>query len=429
MKPKTKIEFKVSELSSSLNSLTTKQIAFADKQFFQKQCFATKNHGFCLECGNSIDTNEIRNNKVQCLFCGSKLDVVLSRAKKYASDTFFMGVTSLVKDSVYDFQLSRIFEFKKYYKKGEKSVLSVREICQNWYEAGGKRVIVSKMLNGFTGNYYGDMEIRRIRALGYGYHSTYDPNPHIYCPTSQFRDEYIKRGISSKIKGLDLKFLLKYIEKPKVETLLKAEFYDILDLWSYDNIEKYWDTLKICLRNNYKPKDAGMYKDLLEALAYLEKDLRNSQFVCPKNLKKSHDFYIDKRCEKEIGKELKKIQDMNPKFLEEKMKFSKLLFTNNEITIQPLKNVEDFLTEGTVLKHCVFKNAYYKKKDSLVLSARIKGKPIETIEVCLKKFTIKQCHGYDNKNSKYHAQILNLVNSNIPKIRRIALNSSTRKAA
>ncbi len=61
--------------------------------------------------------------------------------------------------------------------------------------------------------------------------------------------------------------------------------------------------------------------------------------------------------------------------------------------------------------HCV--GSYHTKTDSLILSACIDGKKIETIEVSLTQLRVIQSRGVCNKNTKYHNRIVNLVNQNI----------------
>mgnify|MGYP000296788918 FL=1 len=51
------------------------------------------------------------------------------------------------------------------------------------------------------------------------------------------------------------------------------------------------------------------------------------------------------------------------------------------------------------MHHCVFTNEYYLKADSLILSATIDGKRIETIEVSLKRMEVVQSRGVCNKNT------------------------------
>lgn len=45
------------------------------------------------------------------------------------------------------------------------------------------------------------------------------------------------------------------------------------------------------------------------------------------------------------------------------------------------------------MHHCVYSNGYYRKDDSLILSATIDGKRIETVEVSLSKLTVVQSRG------------------------------------
>ena len=64
------------------------------------------------------------------------------------------------------------------------------------------------------------------------------------------------------------------------------------------------------------------------------------------------------------------------------------------------------------MHHCVFSNAYYLKEDSLILSATIEGKRIETIEMSLRTLEVVQSRGVCNKNTEYHEQIVKIVNAN-----------------
>ena len=65
------------------------------------------------------------------------------------------------------------------------------------------------------------------------------------------------------------------------------------------------------------------------------------------------------------------------------------------------------------MHHCVYWNGYYRKDDSLILSATIDGKRIETVEVSLSKLAVVQSRGVCNQNTQYHAQIIDLVNRNM----------------
>lgn len=417
---RTKIQIAVANASRKFLPLTKEQILYAENDFFSKLCYATKSSAFCLVCGNDVNISEISRKRVSCKCCGSKLKVVETRKRTDSSSSFYFAVTSLVEYEGFDFQVIRVFEFIQHYRKGKRANTYHNEICQNWYEKKGKRVIFSRLINGYNGAFYGDLEVRNL-----GYWKTYNPIPDTYCPTSEFRPEYLKRGISHKMKDISLQYMVKKVENSRIETLIKNGYYNIISHWAESDIYRYWDTLKICFRNNYKIKNPTAYLDLLSALSFLGKDLRNRFFVCPKNLMKQHDYFIDEQNKVRVGKEiaanLKKAADANPAYLKAKQKYLDIEFSNKNIKIEPLKSVQEFLVEGETLSHCVFKSAYYNKKDSLILSAKVKNKPVETVEISLSDFKVIQAYGYKNKPSEHHADILKLVNSNIRTIKELAL--------
>ena len=66
----------------------------------------------------------------------------------------------------------------------------------------------------------------------------------------------------------------------------------------------------------------------------------------------------------------------------------------------------------------MFSNKYFNKPDSLILSARIGEKRIETIEVSLKTLEVIPSRGVCNENTKYHKRVIDLVNKNIDLIRK-----------
>lgn len=417
MRPRTKIQIAVSEFAKTLAPISKSQIEYASAEFFQKLCYRTKSTAFCLECGSDINVDKIIRKRVVC-DCGETLKVIETKKRTLNTEAFYFAVADLVKNNGWDFQVVRIFEFTKSCSKGFKSKIEVREICQNWYEKDGRKVINSRLIGSYGSSWQGVLEIRSE-----GYYKSYNPIPDLYCHTSKFRQEYEKKGVSHKMKYITLKSVVDKVQDSEVETLLKAGYYEIVAGWHSYEIKNFWNSLKICIRNKYKIKSVDLYRDLMNALNYLGKDLRNAHYVCPKNLKKAHDYFIQKKNEAEIGKNIAnnilKAKKSNPKFIKEKEKFFNLEMSKGQIKIVPLKSVPEFLAEGEVLNHCVFKSNYYEKKNSLVLSARINGKPIETIEFDLKEQKIIQAYGFKNKPSKHHDDIVKLVNRDSFKIMQI----------
>lgn len=98
-------------------------------------------------------------------------------------------------------------------------------------------------------------------------------------------------------------------------------------------------------------------------------------------------------------------------------KFFDLLIENEHLNIGVIKSVQEMQEEGTAMHHCVFEMGYYKRDNTLILSARDKaGNRIETIEINLETYKIVQSRGVCNSNTAYHEEIIELINNNMNKI-------------
>ena len=80
------------------------------------------------------------------------------------------------------------------------------------------------------------------------------------------------------------------------------------------------------------------------------------------------------------------------------------------------------MEHGRILKNMTFLmencgNDYYNREDSLIFSATIDGKRIETVEVSLTTLKVVQSRGVCNSNTEYHDRIINLVENNAELIR------------
>ncbi len=139
--------------------------------------------------------------------------------------------------------------------------------------------------------------------------------------------------------------------------------------------------------------------------------------MCPENLNEAHDRLVQKKRKIQRKKKLHdlrlEIQQAQKRYANDKKRFFGLVFQEKQLTISVIENVKDFMQEGDELRHCVFTNEYYDKKDSLVLSAIVGDLSVETIEVSLSRMEILQCRGLKNKPSKHHKQILQLLSQNL----------------
>jgi len=185
-------------------------------------------------------------------------------------------------------------------------------------------------------------------------------------------------------------------------------------------IDEYWQAYKITLRKGYDITDIALWCDYVDMLKRLGKDMHNAHFVCPENLQEAHDI-VQRKLQTKEDKEAEarrrqKTLENEERFQTLKAPFFGIAFTDGVIQVKVLESAQEYLEEGKALHHCVFTNEYYLKKQSLILSARIDGKRMETIEVSLETMKVIQCRGLQNKNTEYHDRIIDLVNRNIRQI-------------
>jgi hypothetical protein len=165
-----------------------------------------------------------------------------------------------------------------------------------------------------------------------------------------------------------------------------------------------------------------MWFDYLDLLNYLHLDTHNPRYVCPVDLHAEHDRLLER---KRIAEQKKREEEKRKEALkwettyrEDKQAYFGICFGNEHLTITVIQSVSDMMEEGKAMHHCVFDMEYYKRKDSLILTARgLDGERIETIELNLKTFEVVQSRGIQNKSTRYHKEILQLMRSNVDKFK------------
>lgn len=187
-------------------------------------------------------------------------------------------------------------------------------------------------------------------------------------------------------------------------------------------MERYWASIKICIRNGYTISDGSMWRDTIDLLRHFGKDTNSPKYVCPSDLKAEHDRLVRKRNmqieREELEERIRKAEKYEQEYRKLKGVFFGIAFTDGTLQVRVLESVAEFAKEGTELHHCVFTNSYFLKKDSLVLSATIDGKRIETVEISLKTLKVVQSRGLLNFNTEYHDRIISLVDGNMNLIRK-----------
>ena len=424
MKPTTKLQKRVYELSQTLPTITEEQREYGHKHCFDHFGYRIKRGTSCLECGELFQT---KLNRCKCPKCGTMLKIEDTRVRKLKTKSYY-GILTTCKG----FQVIRLFMQTQWLKVGVKSNYYTTEVVQHWLRPDGRSTVVA--LSTTFGYAYSDqwnsfssMEIRNL-----------DPSKHDINPMAI----YPKRGIISTLKRNGFKGSCHEITPSIIfrrllcgdtffETLFKAGYYKLIRhaVRGNFNIERCWNSIKICLRNNYPIKDASIWCDYIDLLTYFNRDLRNAKYVCPANLNREHDRLMrkkqqilddearERRASKLIGDE-KMLVKHRKEFEEQKGRFFDIVLDGRDFKIVVIKSVDDYKVEGDTLHHCVFTNQYYRKADILVFSARSGDQRIATIELSLDTLEIIQCRGSHNSKPKQYDQIVSLINKNIGAIQR-----------
>lgn len=415
MKPRTKKEFEVMKAFNLRQSWVQPEIEKYALKCNERLAINSGKKFWCNVCGEEGNSKEIKNGHVKCVHCGSDLKEVVSRKRK-TDEWYWIAFAELLGD----YELIRYFYISIDSRKGARWRVKVFESVCHFFQ-DRKMFIVgrkSSMSQGLP--IHGDMELRKPT-----YYSSfsYDIIPYAYHPLSHFRSDLEFRGCKGNIGNVNYKKLRDWLPYSSyAETLLKAGQTSLLNvlLESEYSVTKHWSSIKICLRNNYKVKEARIYLDYLDLLKHFGKDLKNAHYVCPDDLKQAHDYWMFKK-QKEIAKlkeeQRKKKAIKDQKLFEElKSQFFGLVISENNIEVKVLESIDEYIQEAEVMKHCVFTNEYYLKPESLCLTASVNGEKMETVEVSIKNGEILQCHGKLNQPSPYHQDIIDIVNKHRPAI-------------
>ena len=416
MKPRNKFEKAVLAESKHLLPITKQQSKWAFRECIDHFAYRLpKGCTTCMDCGHRWVINKPRET-CTCPHCRTKLQVKETYERKLQQKQYFTILTTCG-----EFQVLRMFLLIVGMEKGYPAESSVIEIGQYWWNSQGNQTIVA---------------IQRIMG---SYLDTFA----FHSPKAIRRDNEVYQYIAQsplypKVKSLDIlrrngfagdchdiaptKLIPALLTDSRAETLFRGgRTADLRHfLVNPHGIDQYWAAYKITLRKHYLITDIVLWCDYVDMLRRLGKDIHNPKYVCPENLQEAHDtaqrkLQIKQDKEAETRRR-QQASENEARFQALKALFFGIAFTDGVIQVKVLESVQEYLEEGKALHHCVFTNEYYLKKQSLILSARIDGKRIETIEVSLETMKVIQCRGLQNKNTEYHDRIIDLVNRNIRQI-------------
>lgn len=413
MKPKNNFQRLVAENIYSLQPLTEKQKAWGyDHTLYKYAHRAPKGTTYCMECGHKFHTREGLKQCV-CPNCRKLLKVENTQKRTRTSNGYFCVATTCK-----GLQVLRYFLVRSRYKKGCETETKFHEVVQRWINKDGKTATTAMMRSIFSMYVdawvlYSDLELRK-NCRPFEYIDGCAVYPSVRAIPAIKRNGF-KRCLHNISPASLFEALL---TKSPIETLFKAGQYALAKHFvnSRNIDENLWTAAKIAMRNKYAITEPTIWCDYIDCLCFLGKDIRNAKFVCPADLKTEHDRAVAQRRrireQEEIKKKRKKALENEEKFKELKSKFFGIQFTDGLVNVRVLESVQEYLEEGVHMHHCVYDGNYYLRENSLVLSATINDKRIETIEISLETLKILQCYGACNKFTEHHNRIIELVNRN-----------------
>ncbi len=418
MKPKNKFQQQIVEASKTLPTITRQQIQWGYDNAIEHVGRRTgKGITTCTKCDHSWQGAGYLVSVLTdctCPECNTKLKVETSK-KRVFDGKYYMTVITAHKG----FQVVRSVMISCTAKIGEQAKYSHSEVMQRWIAPDGKYATFARLRQTMGTCYYDSwifgspLELRQEIDV---YNRIFTG---VVYSRQKLMPEIKRTGYKRALYGqkpLDLFRIL--LSDNRAETLLKTGqtklLKRLLDMGWQRNIDNYWESARICIRNNCTIKDATLWCDYIDFLHFLGKDLHNAKYVCPADLKAEHDRYMRKKEKAEARQELENQLEKEDEYRKAKERFFGLVFSDGLISIRVLESVKDIIQEGKLMHHCV--GSYHSKTDSLILSACIDGERIETIEISLSKLQVIQSRGVCNTNTKYHERIINLINNNIPLI-------------
>ena len=432
MKPRTKLQKTVVELSAQLPALTNEQRKWAEEKCFKKTGYLfRKGWVWCHECGTEFKAQipplaaDLDIAEATCPVCGKKMKVTNCKKHEYSEEHYFTILTTMG-----GMQVCRHFEIVKYSCRGRHGAhYNICEVVRNWVSEKGKEVIQARSVAAnysyYTYAWSSPLSLKVAKSY-YDNIQQYYINAEFTYPKRKILPILRRNGYNARFQGIAPNELFKMLlTDHEAETLMKAKRYDLLE-YRYlhvSNTDAIEPLIKVAIRHNYYPKDVGMWFDYINMCKELEVDVHNPHYLCPKNLAEAHDIILKKlekkRAEDKRKRDMEVAVKYEKKYLKEKGKYFGICFGDDNIVITVIKSVAEMAEEGSAMHHCVFSMKYYKKPESLIMSAKDKqGNRIETIEVSLKTFEVVQSRGVCNKNTEYHDTILSLVKNNINLIRK-----------
>ena len=412
MKPKNKIQSRLVELSGQLSPLTTPQMEWAFRNTHEHFAYRLKGgKSTCMDCG--AEFIETRDGRCFCPECGTQLEIKDTKERVIKQKSYFVVITTKE-----EYQVVRMWMLLSEMRKGAKAKPAYLEIGQYWINPQGRKTVIG--LQRTLGGYYFDtfsfcspFEIRRDNEAFWRIADEW-----VY-PRIKVTDTIKRNGFKGSCHHIHpVSLFQQLLSNPKAETLMKSNEIELLRYLCHhpEDVDKYWNTIKIAKRNGYKFKDVGMWFDYIKMLEQMGRDINSPTLIAPKDLKTAHDIYVAKvnrqRIKEQREKERQQAVEDKARFEELKSRYFGMEMTDGEIEIHSIDTIDDYYKIGESQSICCGTAKYFLKESTLTLTAYIGNKQIATIEISLDDYHIIQCRAFANGICEYTEQIAGIINAN-----------------
>lgn len=228
MRPRTKRERLVAELSSKLPEITEAQIRWGKKHCFPHNAYRCKDEMWCSECGKMwVDVTGQKEGYIKCPYCGERLEVKVSRKTKDNAVSYLTVVTTSG-----DFQVLRHFYTARYARKERDTHYFIDEVCQQWITSDNKEIVIAKAMNmGCRGWIHTtDMSLKQSGNIYYPH--SYDIDGYVY-PKVKVLPILRRNGLRTSFHGVTPAVLIRALlgENRYAEMLIKTRQYGMLEFY------------------------------------------------------------------------------------------------------------------------------------------------------------------------------------------------------
>ena len=411
MKPRNKKQQHIVELSGRLRPLTTPQMKWALNSTINHYGYRLKS-GMCtcMKCGHEWLVT--RNGMCLCPECGTQIEIKDTKERVIRDKSYFNVITTME-----GYQVIRMFLMMVEMRKGMKAKPAYLEIGSYWIDPkGGKTVVGLQRALGYYIDSFAFGSPLEIRYDNDAFNHIADQ--WVY-PCIKVTDTIKRNGFKGSYHHIHpVTLFQQLLTNSKAETLMKSNDIELLRYLCHNSeeVDKYWNTIKIAKRNGYKVTDAKTWFDYIKMLERMGRDLNSPSLIAPKDLKHAHDEYVEKvnrqRRKEQREKERQQAIEDKAKFEELKSRYFGMEMTDGVIEIHSIDSVDDYYKIGERNHICCGSAKYFLKESTLTLTAYIGNKQIATIEISLDDFHIIQCRAFANQVCEYAEQIADIINAN-----------------